>query len=365
MMRIENIKADIYRFEIPIPYTKNEIDYRVIVICRIDTDDGQVGYGMADGLILGRSTKVALEHDILDTIKGMDPYDTEAIHDRIWWKLNPRSVTGVIFSAISALDIACWDLRGRAENRSIASLLGGHKDFANAYVTFGFPQYDFDQLVEAARAQAKLGTQRLKMVVPAELGWRENVRRVRAVREAIGDDVDLMIDANQKFTPNLARQLVREVEECRITWFEEPVYQNDAEALHELKTHTRIPLAAGQAEGHRWRMREFMERRALDIIQPNVCNDGGYTEARKVAHMAQAFNMPVANGGGWGIFNMHLIAAMMNGMWAEFPLGMVEVARRAFKNPPEPVNNVVKIPDAPGLGFEPDFEQLADYVLKD
>jgi L-alanine-DL-glutamate epimerase-like enolase superfamily enzyme len=160
-----------------------------------------------------------------------------------------------------------------------------------------------------------------------------------------------------------ARLLCAGVDDLGLRWFEEPLYQNDAAALAELKMFTKIPLAAGQAEGHRWRMREFLERRALDIVQPNVCNDGGYTEGRKVAHMAQAFNTQFTNGGGWGIFNLQLIAGLMNGMWAEFPLGMVEVARRLFKQPPEPINGRVDVPKVPGHGLEPIPEALQDSLV--
>src|SRR3546814_6743292 len=93
--------------------------------------------------------------------------------------------------------------------------------------------------------------------------------------------------------------LCRAIEDCNITWFEEPLHQNDARALADLRMHTRIPLAAGQMEGHRWRLRELVDNQAVDILQPNVCFCGGYTEARKAAHLAQAFNLPIANGGGW------------------------------------------------------------------
>jgi L-alanine-DL-glutamate epimerase-like enolase superfamily enzyme len=362
-MRIARVASTVHYFEIPIPLATQKKDIRRVVLCEVTTDDGLIGYGMADGLLMPWATQAALNNDIFEVVKGMDPRDSEALHERIWWKLNPRSVSGVIFSAISAIDIACWDLAGKAAGRTVAQLLGGFRDYADAYVTFGFPQYDLEELVASAKEQVRLGHHRLKMVVPHELGWRENVRRVRAVRDAIGASIDLMIDANQRFTPVEARLLCAEVEDLGLRWFEEPLYQNDAAALTELKLFTKIPLAAGQAEGHRWRMREFLERRALDIVQPNVCNDGGYTEARKVAHMAQAYNTQFTNGGGWGIFNLQLIAGLMNGMWAEFPLGMVEVARRLFKNPPEPTNGRVAVPKVPGHGLEPLKEALRDSLV--
>lgn len=271
-----------------------------------------------------------------------------------------RAFTGVISFALSAIDIACWDIKGKSSGRTIAQLLGGARDHAPIYVTFGFPVYDRDQLVEAARIQVEKGIGRLKMVVGVHKdGWAEDARRIRAVREAIGPDVELMLDANYKFSPVDARQLCRAVEDCAITWFEEPVYANDIFAMADLRRHTNIPISAGQMEGHRWRMRDLIHAGAIDILQPNVCYNGGYTETLKVAGMAQAYNIQIANGGGWPLFNLHTMAGLMNGWRVEFHLGMQEVGERLFVDAPKPEGNIVRVGSKPGLGLEPNFEALA------
>ena len=167
----------------------------------------------------------------------------------------------------------------------------------------------------------------------------------------MGGNVDLMIDANYLFNPVQAKLLCRAIEDCNITWFEEPLHQNDARALADLRAHTNIPIAAGQMEGHRWRLRELVERQAVDILQPNCCFCGGYTEARKAGHLAQIYNLPIANGGGWPLFNMHTFAGLMNGWIVEWHLGMVQVGQMLFRDPPEPVKGMLTIPDAPGLGL--------------
>ena len=163
-----------------------------------------------------------------------------------------------------------------------------------------------------------------------------DAERVQAVREAVGEKVELMIDANYLFSFNRALELCKLVEPYRITWFEEPVYQNDAHLLADLRRHTSIPIAAGQNEGHRFRHRELIVNRAVDIVQPNVCSVGGYTEAVKVAALAQAFNLPIANGGGWPHHNMHLQAAMANGWRVEFHVDMWKVGEAIYQNPPAP-----------------------------
>jgi L-alanine-DL-glutamate epimerase-like enolase superfamily enzyme len=364
-MKIKDVRASVHSFAVTVPLIEKPIEQRKVVFCEVETDDGIIGYGLT-GHFLSFAVETALNREFLPVVKDMDPRDTEAIHERVWWKLNPRAMTGVVSSALSCLDLACWDIHGKHAGRTVAQLLGGARDHAPAYVTFGFPEYDRDQLVEAAKRQVAAGVRRLKMVVAVDKkGWREDAARVRLVREAVGPDVELMIDANYMFTPVEARMLTREVEDCRLTWFEEPLHQNDARAMADLRSQTSIPLAAGQMEGHRWRLRELVERQAVDILQPNCCYNGGYTETRKVAHLAQIYNLPIANGGGWPLFNMHTMAGLMNGWRVEFHLGMQQVGERIFKDAPRPENQVIRIPDRPGLGLTPDPGVLRETRIRE
>ncbi len=364
-MKIKDIKATAHHIVVPIPLFDEPTVTRRIIHCEVTTDTGITGYGLTGGQFLPFSVVTALENEFLDTVEGMDPRDTEAIHEKVWWDLNQRSMTGVVSMALSALDIACWDIRGKAENRTVAQLLGGCRDWAPIYVTFGFPMYDREQLQEAAKIQVREGIKRLKMVVGVHKdGWAEDARRVRAVRDAIGDDIELMIDANYMFSPIEAKMLCRAIEDCNLTWFEEPLYANDPKALRELRDSTRIPLAAGQMEGHRWRYRAFIDHDALDILQPNVCYNGGYTETLKVAALAQAHNIPIANGGGWPLHNLHTMAGLMNGWRVEFHLGMQATGERLYKDPPRPEGNIVKVDGRPGLGLEPNADTLKDTLIK-
>jgi L-alanine-DL-glutamate epimerase-like enolase superfamily enzyme len=356
-LRITDIRASIHSVSIEIPLLEGRVagygreEQRELVLCEVETDAGIGGIGLT-GHFLARSVVEALTRHVLPVVAGMDPRDHEAIHHKLWWKLNPRAMTGVVSSAVSCLDIACWDIAGKAAGRSVAQLLGGARRQAPAYVTFGFPQYDRDQLAAAARLHVAAGFKALKLVVAVDKGgWREDAARVRAVREAVGDDVDLMIDANYLFSPVEAKMLCRAVEDLDITWFEEPLHQNDARALADLRAHTSIPLAAGQMEGHRWRLRELVDKQAVDVLQPNCCFCGGYTEARKAAHLAQAYNLPIANGGGWPLFNMHTMAGLMNGWLVEWHLGMAQAGEMLFRDAPRPQDGTIAIPERPGLGL--------------
>ena len=364
-MKIKSIKANIHQIFARVPLLEHPLRRR-IVFCEVETDEGHKGHGLTGGAFLPHAIVTALNKEFLPVVKDMDPRDTEAIHEKVWWKMNQRSMTGVISSALSCVDIACWDIHGKAAGRTVAQLLGGARDWAPTYCTFGFPEYDRDQLRQAAKDRLAEGHLRLKMVVGVDKGgWKEDAKRVRLVRETIGPDVELMMDANYKFSPVEAKLLCREIEDCNLTWFEEPLYANDARAMADLRRSTRIPLAAGQNEGHRWRLRELIDRQAVDIIQPNCCYNGGYTETRKVAHMAQMYNLPIANGGGWPLHNMHSMAGLMNGWRVEFHLDMQNVGEQVFVDPPRPENNIVKIPAAPGLGLTPRADFLKDSVVKE
>jgi L-alanine-DL-glutamate epimerase-like enolase superfamily enzyme len=370
-VKITNIRATRHTISIDIPLIAGKVagygreEQKEFVFCEVETDEGATGFGLT-GHFLARSVVDALERHILPLVEGMDPRNIEFLHQKVWWKLNPRAMTGVISSALSCLDIACWDIAGQLAGRTVAELLGGCRTSVPAYVTFGFPQYDRQQLAEAARLHVRNGFKALKLVVAVDKGgWREDAKRVRAVREAIGDDIDIMIDANYLFNPVEAKMLCRAIEDCSITWFEEPLHQNDARALADLRAHTKIPLAAGQMEGHRWRLRELVEKQAVDILQPNCCFCGGYTEARKAAHLAQIYNMPIANGGGWPLFNMHTMAGLMNGWMVEWHLGMVQVGQVLFKDAPSPADGTLAIPQRPGLGLTLDRDALRETQVKD
>ncbi len=339
-MKIKEIRASIHTSTISVPLLERKVqgygreEQKEFVFCEVETASGLSGLAIT-GHFLARSVVDALKLYVFPVVRDMDVRDIEAIHQKIWARLNPRAMTGVISSALSCLDIAMWDIQGKAANRSVAGLLGNARTSVPAYVTYGFPQYDREQLAEAAKLQVSKGFSALKLVVAVDKkGWREDAARIRAVRDAVGCNIDIMIDANYLFNP-------------------------------VLRAHTKIPIAAGQMEGHRWRLRELVERQAVDILQPNCCFCGGFTEARKAAHLAQIYNLPIANGGGWPLFNMHTFAGLMNGWIVEWHLGMVQVGEMLFVNPPEPVNGMLTIPDAPGLGLKLNRDALRESEVRE
>src|ERR671919_649146 len=324
-VKITELKATLHRVPVEAPLLKEKIVTPVVFVV-VETDLGITGYGLTRG---SQRFGVAefINREAAPFLRGKNPLETERIWNQLYKQFNPRAQTGMWSSAVSAIDIALWDIKGKHYKQLVAQ-----------------------------------GVQRLKMVVAVDPeNPKVDAGRVHAVRDAVGDDVELMIDANYLFSFNRALELCKLVEPYRITWFEEPVYQNDAALLADLRRHTCIPIAAGQNEGHRFRHRELITNHAVDIAQPNVCSVGGYTEAVKVAALAQAYNLPIANGGGWPHHNMHLQAAVANGWRVEFHYVMWKIGEAIYKDPPGPDHGWVTLLETPGLGLEPRWDALKEY----
>lgn len=363
-MRITDVSASAYEIPVQLPMLESSED-TTIVLATVETAEGVVGHGET-GYLNPRATADFINNVAADEIVGRDPRNTERIWDRLYEKYNPRAQTGVWSTAVSAIDIALWDVKGKHYDEPVWRLLGGARSKVPAYVTFGFAEYDIQQLRTVAGDLVSDGAERLKMVVGAtnDATPRSDAERVRAVRDAVGDGIELMIDANYGYSLEEALELCNRVEDQQIAWFEEPVYGNDVDLLSSLRDRTRIPIAAGQNEGHAFRHRALIEGGAVDISQPNVCFVGGFTEARRAAALAKTHHVRVANGGGWPFHNMHLQGGISNGYRVEYHLPVWEANKKVYESLPEPEDGSVSLPEKPGLGLVPDEEALADFPIR-
>ncbi|HEV2324971.1 MAG TPA: mandelate racemase/muconate lactonizing enzyme family protein [Terracidiphilus sp.] len=361
-VKITSVKATIHNVPVKVPLLNRTI-LNPIVFVEISTDAGITGYGLT-GDLQTSGVREFINQQLAPFLKGKSALDTEARWQEMFLTFNPRYQTGAFSSAVSAIDIALWDIKGKHLNQPVWRLLGGAKKTVPAYITFGLLDFNRDQLVEFARRFLADGQNKFKMVVAIDNGENvaEDAARVAAVREAIGPDHDLMIDGNYLFSMNRALQLAKRVEPYNITWFEEPIYGNDARLLSQLRLRCPVPISAGQNEGSRFRHLELLQHAAVDILQPNVCYVGGYTEGMKVAALAQAYNILIADGGGWPHHNMHLQAAASNGWRVEFHYLMWQTGNILYKNPPQPVKGNVTLTEDPGLGLEPNREALNEYL---
>jgi L-rhamnonate dehydratase len=318
------------------------------VRCRVTTDDGLTGTGVT-GRFLADQVAHLLNGGINAAATGMNPLDIEALITQLARKFNPRQSSGVFVSAMSALDLALWDIRGKALNQPVARLIGGARNAVPAYATAGLPAFSETELVAACEAALAAGFHGAKILVGAGRSLHEDARRIRAVRRAIGA-APMMLDANCAYTVAEAKRLASLVADCDISFFEEPLRGNDIAALAELRRATSIPLASGQMiQSITW-FRDALAAGALDIVQPNAAFCGGLTAMLRILALAEAHGVPVTGAGGFEAANLPAMAGHAHG-------GMLEVhgahvaLRARFATEPEFRDGLLHVPAMPGLGF--------------
>jgi L-alanine-DL-glutamate epimerase-like enolase superfamily enzyme len=336
----------------------------------VETDTGIIGHGL--GAITREIVIAGIVNDVIaPAIIGDDPLAHEMIWDKLYWAVTPRGQTGFGAQAISAVDVALWDIKGKALGQPVWRLLGGARARVPLYATFGFNFFDRDQLAAAAKLWVAQGYRRLKMVVghealrrrearPLGEAIREDAARVAAVRDAVGPEIELYIDGNCSLDLYHATRLAEMVKPCRISFFEEPITQNDAPQMRQLRRTTGMPLACGQNEGLAYRFRDLLLQEAVDYLQPNVVSGVGFTQGIRIAGLAAGFNVPLANGGAWQYHNMHLQAGLANGGLVEMHYLADELYKKIYRGLPQPKDGWLTLPEAPGLGFEPDRDAIRE-----
>jgi L-rhamnonate dehydratase len=318
------------------------------VRCRVTTDDGLTGDGVT-GRFLADQVAHLLNGGIADTLKGANALDIEAITTQLARKFNPRHSTGVFVSALSALDLALWDIKGKALGQPVARLLGGARTAVPAYATVGLPAYSEAELVNACKTALAEGFQGAKILVGAGRSIAEDAQRIRAVRTAIGN-APLMLDANCAYSVAEAKRLAEQVGDCDIAFFEEPLRSNDIPSLAELRRATRIPLASGQMiQSVTW-FRDVLAAGALNILQPNAAFCGGISTMLRILALAEAHGVPVTGAGGFESANLPVMAGHAHGGMLEVHGAHVAIKAR-FATHPAFSEGKLQVPDAPGLGF--------------
>lgn len=364
-MKIRRVQCWLLRIPFHFPLVREE-QHAMANFVEIETDDGIKGHAMST-YPMRFGVREYINREAAPVVQGMDAMRPEEIRNRVFWATARKYFHGAWNCAMSLIDIALWDVRGKALGQPIWKLLGGAHAQVPAYITFGLPRYSIDELIEVARMLIRDGQRSLKMVVakgtnpydeilgePTDADILQDAKRVAALREAVGPDIELMMDANKGATYAQALKLAKLCEPCNLAWFEDPVLQGDPRLMAKLRTQTTIPIAAGStATSDLMFIREYLLREAVDYLQPNVRDIGGFTQAVKAAAMAQAFNVPLAMGGNYPHMNMHLHGGVPNGGRVEFHWQGWKCVEQLFDNAPGPVNGMLTLPTAPGLGFTP------------
>jgi L-alanine-DL-glutamate epimerase-like enolase superfamily enzyme len=329
------------------------------LLVTLEGGDGLVGEGYL--FVPGTRQLRVLEEMVLSLkplVIGADPEFSEALWRSLWSGINFYGHKGISVFALSAIDMAVWDLRGKALGKPIHRLLGGCHSTVPTYASGGlWLGASIDELVAEARSFIAAGFRAMKMRL-GKPRIEEDVERVAAVRQAIGPDIALMADANQGFTVDHAIRLGRRLEAFGLAWFEEPVPAYDLEGSARIAAALDTPIASGETEYARYGFRDMLERKAADVLMPDLGRVGGVSEFVRVAHMADAVDVPVSS----HIYteqSIGLVAALGNATYLEH----MPWFETLFRERLELREGRVLVPERPGFGFTFDPDAVERYRL--
>jgi L-alanine-DL-glutamate epimerase-like enolase superfamily enzyme len=340
------------------------------LLVEIFTDEGHVGLGNA--ALAPQVTKQVIDLYLKPLLMGQNPWDLERLWQHMYRKTMAFGRKGIGMIAISAVDIALWDLLGKAAKQPVYRLLGGRTKTRIPVYASRLYSVELNELAAEARRYKDEGYKAMKLRFgwgPADgaSGMQRNLDLVRTIRDCVGDDIDLMADAYMGWTLDYAKRMLPLLETFHLRWLEEPVIPDDIQGYAELKSAGRIPIAGGEHEFTLYGFRELLEARALDYIQFDTNRVGGLTQARKIAALAEAYSIPVIPHAGQ-LHNYHLVMASFNSPMAEyFPVVDVEVGNELFwyifRGEPRAANGSIDLDETPGLGLEINESGLQDFEI--
>jgi len=328
-------------------------DTREFALLELGTDQGLVGIGVT---FFGGALTGTLRHAVDGLARlliGDDPTQTEAVVAKLRRAAGSSGPGGLFTLAVSAIDMACWDLKGKAAGQSVCALLGGLRDRVPTYASGALMRpHPVDYLAKAGPRLRDMGFRQMKMQCGSEATVAASVERVRVMRESIGPDVDLMCDINQLWSVNQAIEVGRRIEPYHLFWLEDPTAHDDFPGLARIADALTAPIAAGEYHYGIVPFRHMLEARSIDVVMIDLVRAGGITQWLKIAGMAEAFNLPVVSHLIPEI-HVHLIAAIPNGLTVEY----MPWTLRLFEETPKIENGQLVVPSKPGLGLA--FDQAA------
>jgi D-galactarolactone cycloisomerase len=375
-MRIADVRAHVLEAKLtePFAWSFNATDVRASCLVEIVAEDGTTGWGECFG---PARLNAAIVRAMAPHLVGKDALATEQHWAHLYNHFRDQGQKGLVVTALSGVDIALWDLKGRHFEAPIHVLMGGplrREVQAYATGTYRLRSGDpLDYIVREVQGYVAEGFAAVKLKIG--FGVDEDERLIRAVREAIGPRTGLMLDANHGFDAIEAIELGRRVAPLRIGWFEEPVVPDDLGSYLEVRRGQPIPVAGGECEFTRWGFREVLARRAMDIIQPDTCAAGGLSECKKIADIAAAFGVryvPHVWGCGIGLATaLQLLAVLPHSPPRTRPLEPILEFDRSehpfrqavMQTPLEHAGGVVRIPEGPGLGIEVDRAAITRFTV--
>jgi len=334
-------------------------DTREFVTLELGTDQGLTGVGLTFfGGALTEALRRAVD-SLAPLLVGDDPTRVEAIAAKLRRLAGSSGPGGIFTLALSAIDIACWDLKGKAVGQPVAALLGGLRDRVPTYASGALMRpHPIDYLAKAGPRLYDMGFRQMKMQCGSEPTVEASVERVRVMREAIGPDVDLMCDINQLWSVNQAIEVGKRIEPYHLFWLEDPTAHDDFAGLARIADNLTTPIAAGEYHYGIVPFRHMLEARSIDIVMIDLLRAGGITQWMKIAGMAEAFNLPVVSHLVPEL-HVHLIAAIPNGLTVEY----MPWTLRLWEETPKLDRGQLVVPTKPGLGLAFDQAALKRYQV--
>ncbi len=386
-MKITSVESYLLRFPVdPRGYgasSKGWIRDRSSLLIRIRTDEGVEGWGEGGQTGPPEITRAVVDHCLAPLIVGENPFASTMLWERMYDVTRDYGQKGFVVGAISGVDIALWDLKGRALSVPVHTLLGGpFRDRVVPYATGMYYKQGRDLadqiriLQEEARGYVAQGFSAMKM----KIGWlhpRQDIALVGAIRQMLGWDIRLAVDANHAYNAYTAVEVGRAIEPYQIAWFEEPVPPEDLQGYLQVKARVNIPISGGEVEYTSFGARDLIAQRAVDIIQPDTCGCGGITECWRIAALARAYGVqyfPHVWGSVVGLAaSLHLLACLPPCPPTGNPSPYYQEPLLEFDRNPSPLRDdlssepirfedgVVWVPQGPGLGITINPEVLARY----
>ncbi|UCD72776.1 MAG: mandelate racemase/muconate lactonizing enzyme family protein [Candidatus Bathyarchaeota archaeon] len=332
-----------------------DMNVRTSAAVKVSTDEGISGVCRCSG---SEWCRTLIDTVLKSVVVGEDPLNFQRIWDNMYWATFNFGRKGASIHAMSFVDIAIWDIIGKATKQPLYKLLGGYRDKIPVYGSSIDLSYKLDDLVKIHETFVEEGYKAVKMKV-GKKDHNEDLERVKAVRDAIGDDIDLMVDANNSWGVQTAIRMGKKLERYDLYWLEEPVRAEDMDGLAKVAASIEIPLATGESEYTKYGFKELIERKAVDIVQADVSRVGGITEWMKIAAFAEAWNLPMAPHARPDI-HAHLAAAIPNGLIVEVFTTEFDPLQFDYWTDPwhKPKDGYIELADTAGIGLEVNEETI-------
>ena len=390
-MKISSIKSHVLRYELDkeLGYSQQYYKHRTAHLVEIETDEGITGWGECFGPgNIALANKYIVEKVIQPLIIGEDPINKEYIWHKVYNLLRDSGQKGMPIQALSGIDIALWDILAKKAKLPLYQLLGGKTNSKIPVYGYGMmlQKKSVEELCELFKKEAnQIKEKKFKaMKMKVGLGPKEDLMLVSAVREAIGNNFKLMVDANHAYNKNDALYVGKGLDEMEIFWFEEPVAPEDYDGYKELKEKLKTNIAGGEAEFTKYGWNQLIKNNCIDIAQPEVCGLGGITEYLKVSALAQSNFIPIVNHV-WGsalsvAVNLHLLTSLPDMPGGLFPtksmlefdtteknIFITDLAEEKFSILDQVKNNngFASVTDNVGIGINPNEDFIKEFEVNE